>query len=692
MKKNADWVRHMLRALPLDLFCALTVTVYAAVLLYAQNADEFWFTLSQGMPGVIKTGLALLILLSLVPAVMPPKARDASLAVVLALTLSALLQMTLLNADYGLLDGKAIDWGAYTGYGIINTVTWLAILVLCLKISGAESFHRLIVVVPVLLLAVEGGHMVQLISGLPERAPETTALELTSDGLNTVGQDNLILLITDSVDAEDLTEALSSDPSLADKLDGFTFYRSALGLSDPTKYGLPAILTGQVHNQSVSYQDFLSLAYQDAPLLSASREQGMDVRVFTDSRYIDLASSRLDNAERKPVTISDEKGLTRDFLRLCAFRYAPHFLKPQLWMYSNVFGAYKKTEGAPIYQENDPLYAASLEEEGMTLRQGAALRVIHTAGMHPPYTMDADCVYHSEGVTAQEQMQGVLRIADDYLEQLKALGVYDSSDILILADHGTETVQRPMLLLKRKGERGTLRISDAPVSYADLNATYLTLLGEETDGLALWEIPEGEERTRYYYHEDSTNNLFNLYQYVTNLPAPSFGELEKTGEVYHADTGGETAPYQLGDTLYFDLRATGRPYEVSGFSSADHMSTWTSGDTGEICLPLKELPAEESVTVHMSFLSVMTGSQRLIVTCAGETVFDDTVTQMQVAFAVPSNLIKDGMLDLCFAYPDAISHKDAGKSEDTRKVAFALVSMTVLDGDGQENESPSGNE
>ena len=66
--------------------------------------------------------------------------------------------------------------------------------------------------------------------------------------------------------------------------------------------------------------------------------------------------------------------------------------------------------------------------------------------------MDADCQYQAQGVTAQEQMRGCLRLAEDYLEQLRALGVYDRSAVLILADHGTETVHRPLLLLKRPGD------------------------------------------------------------------------------------------------------------------------------------------------------------------------------------------------------------------------------------------------
>lgn len=682
MTKAKKWLgqalRQALQALPLCLFFALTLTLFAATQMVCDNQEEFWFTWAQMAPGVARVGLWVWGALTLLLAVLPRRAFPWGQGVLLGLGVAALLQGNGLNAGYGALNGQAIAWEDYTVYGLINTALWAGILFICLSLRQWKRFGALCVVLPCLLAVGEGGWIAYRAAQAPTPQTETY---LSQAGLYTVGtEENLLVLVLDSVDADQFAQALAEDPDLSRRLEGFTWYRNAMGLSDPTKYGLPALLTGQAYTQPVDYAGFIAAAYADAPLYTMLAGDVWDARFFTDSRYVSLDAGVVDNLAREELAVNDPAGLTRDLLRLCAFRYAPHFLKPQLWMYSNVFLPYAQAQGEPVYEVTDPAFDARLREEGLEATVERAFRLIHLTGMHPPYTMDADCQYQAQGVTAQEQMRGCLRLAEDYLEQLRALGVYDRSAVLILADHGTETVHRPLLLLKRPGDTGEMAVNDAPVSYADLPATYVALLTGAQAGTELWSIPQGQARTRLYYHESSRNNAFNLYEYSTQALSPSWEELIPTGRVFHGDSLEAAAPYTLGETLYFDLRATARPYLVSGFSSADFHSTWTVGESGCISLPLARLPRSDTLTVEMKFLSIMGGSQRLRVDCGGQTVFEGTVTDYALRFSFPASLVQDQTLTLDFTYPDAISHLKAGLSEDTRQVAFAVTELTVLDG------------
>lgn len=682
MTKAKKWLgqalRQALQALPLCLFFALTLTLFAATQMVCDNQEEFWFTWAQMAPGVVRVGLWVWGALTLLLAVLPRRAFPWGQGVLLGLGVAALLQGNGLNADYGALNGQAIAWGEYTVYGLINTALWAGILFICLSLRQWKRFGALCVVLPCLLAVGEGGWIAYRAAQAPTPQTETY---LSQAGLYTVGtEENLLVLVLDSVDADQFAQTLAEDPDLSRRLEGFTWYRNAMGLSDPTKYGLPALLTGQAYTQPVDYAGFIAAAYADAPLYTMLAGDVWDARFFTDSRYVSLDAGVVDNLAREELAVNDPAGLTRDLLRLCAFRYAPHFLKPQLWMYSNVFLPYAQAQGEPVYEVTDPAFDARLREEGLEATVERAFRLIHLTGMHPPYTMDADCQYQAQGVTAQEQMRGCLRLAEDYLEQLRALGVYDRSAVLILADHGTDTVHRPLLLLKRPGDTGEMAVNDAPVSYADLPATYVALLTGAQAGTELWSIPQGQARTRLYYHESSRNNAFNLYEYSTQALSPSWEELIPTGRVFHGDSLEAAAPYTLGETLYFDLRATARPYLASGFSSADFHSTWTVGESGRISLPLAQPPRSDTLTVEMKFLSIMGGSQRLRVDCGGQTVFEGTVTDYTLRFSFPASLVQDQTLTLDFTYPDAISHLKAGLSEDTRQVAFAITELTVLDG------------
>ena len=682
MTKAKKWLgqalRQALQALPLCLFFALTLTLFAATQMVCDNQEEFWFTWAQMAPGVVRVGLWVWGALTLLLAVLPRRAFPWGQGVLLGLGVAALLQGNGLNADYGALNGQAIVWEDYTVYGLINTALWAGILFICLSLRQWKRFGALCVVLPCLLAVGEGGWIAYRAAQAPTPQTETY---LSQAGLYTVGtEENLLVLVLDSVDADQFAQALAEDPDLSRRLEGFTWYRNAMGLSDPTKYGLPALLTGQAYTQPVDYAGFIAAAYADAPLYTMLAGDVWDARFFTDSRYVSLDAGVVDNLAREELTVNDPAGLTRDLLRLCAFRYAPHFLKPQLWMYSNVFLPYAQAQGEPVYEVTDPAFDARLREEGLEATVERAFRLIHLTGMHPPYTMDADCQYQAQGVPAQEQMRGCLRLAEEYLDRLRELGVYDRAAILILADHGTETVHRPLLLLKRPGDTGEMAVNDAPVSYADLPATYVALLTGAQAGTELWSIPQGQARPRLYYHESSRNNAFNLYEYSTQALSPSWEELTPTGRVFHGDSLEAAAPYTLGETLYFDLRATARPYLVSGFSSADFHSTWTVGESGRISLPLAQPPRSDTLTVEMKFLSIMGGSQRLRVDCGGQTVFEGTVTDYALRFSFPASLVQDQTLTLDFTYPDAISHLKAGLSEDTRQVAFAVTELTVLDG------------
>ena len=63
--------------------------------------------------GVALAGGIAAAILTLVMAVLPKKAYACGQAVLLALSLATFLQGNGLNASYGELNGKAIDWSAY---------------------------------------------------------------------------------------------------------------------------------------------------------------------------------------------------------------------------------------------------------------------------------------------------------------------------------------------------------------------------------------------------------------------------------------------------------------------------------------------------------------------------------------------------------------------------------------------------
>ena len=329
MKLGKRILRQGVCALPLSLFTAFTVTLFAATQTQWENTAELWFNWGQMAGGVALAGGIAAAILTLVLAVLPKKAYACGQAALLALSLATFLQGNGLNASYGELNGKAIDWSAYTMYGVTNTLLWLGMLFIALNLRHWKRFTALCVALPLVLLAGEAGLTGYWAANMPKK--EDSAVYLSDTGLYTVGSEkNLLVMVLDSVDSEDFAQALTEDASLAETLDGFVWYKNAMGVSDPTKHGIPALLTGKAYTSATDYSGFIAWAYADTPLYQQLAGTDWDARFFTDDRYLTLDESVIDNLEREELAVSDAKGLTHDLLQLCAFRYAPHFVKPQL--------------------------------------------------------------------------------------------------------------------------------------------------------------------------------------------------------------------------------------------------------------------------------------------------------------------------------------------------------------------------
>ena len=125
-----------------------------------------------------------------------------------------------------------------------------------------------------------------------------------------------------------------------------------------------------------------------------------------------------------------------------------------------------------------------------------------------------------------------------YLEKLRENGVYDNSDIIIMADHGSHNEtdlrtmnQNPILLIKGRGEQhDELTVSYAPISYEDLQQAYQRLLdGEGSDGVFDWH--EGDERSRRFLWHEMGKSAY-LTEYVQTGSAEDMTTLVPTGTVY----------------------------------------------------------------------------------------------------------------------------------------------------------------
>ena len=106
-----------------------------------------------------------------------------------------------------------------------------------------------------------------------------------------------------------------------------------------------------------------------------------------------------------------------------------------------------------------------------------------------------------------------------------------------MADHGYKVGddigrwrQNPVLLIKGAGEKHAMEISDAPISYVDLQDAYSRLMSGQT-GEDIFDYKEGDSRERrfllYEYNVESP-----MYEYIQSGKVGDRDTLLPTGRIY----------------------------------------------------------------------------------------------------------------------------------------------------------------
>ena len=127
-----------------------------------------------------------------------------------------------------------------------------------------------------------------------------------------------------------------------------------------------------------------------------------------------------------------------------------------------------------------------------------------------------------------------MTIVAAYLEKLKEADSYDNSVIIIMSDHGydeegTEEYgrQNPLLMIKGRNEHHDMQISQAPISYDDLQSAYMRLLdGAKGDEVFDWK--EGDKRDLrflFYWYLDEDH----MTEYIQTGEASDLTTMVPTG-------------------------------------------------------------------------------------------------------------------------------------------------------------------
>ncbi|MCI6547315.1 MAG: hypothetical protein MR415_01545, partial [Coriobacteriaceae bacterium] len=497
------WARRLALSLIVCTFDAFTVLIVAPYELVAANSASLVFGLDSIWSLILVAGLLVGAVCGAILSAFRGRAFDVLLALALALGIGSYVQTLFLNGSLTAADGNLIDWSKYTKEMVVNLLIWgaIAAALATLAVKRERVGRAVAAVASVALVLVQLVGVASLWVSPPDGSSvETQRIYVTEQGMFDVSKNkNVIVLVVDTVDSLQTEAVYANHPEMLDEFTGFTWYPNSAGSMIPTRNGIPFLLTGSYPKADETWDDYYARRYSQSTFLDDVAAQG-----FVSGIYSDGSSFSLDYGKTRAINIHpldasralDKKGALRILYKCALYRDMPMTLKPFFWYYTDEINNYmmsNEAEDDPVnipYVMNDPEYYAKLKGQGLALNdENASFRFIHLLGTHTPYTMDAEGNLDEEGTSLEDQTLGTFHILSEYLRQLKELGVYDRSTIIVTADHGewyltdgpiTEPTS-PIIFVKPAQDAGAdaapCAISQEPASHKDLQATMLKGMG-----------------------------------------------------------------------------------------------------------------------------------------------------------------------------------------------------------------------
>lgn len=494
---------------------------------------NFWYTDFYGV--LVLISVVTWIVLALLVALLPQKIFRFVNSTILAVALASYIQNMFMNIKLSEADGSPMKWESLQTFSVINLAIWIAIVIavvvvfaLLLKkwnfpamaFAGFFSAIQLVAVVTLLVSSIG-------------KEPESNYVQMSGkDQFKVSGGENMIVFVLDTFGSGQLELALEQYPDMLDGMQDFTYYNNA----DCHYYCTFPSMTNMLTGINFDFQVPLSQVWL-ADAWNSERAKSFYETLHEDGYTCNLYSGETGYVYGNLINLEDKwdnicpmdtkvetKQLSKLMLKMSIYRYVPYVLKPHFEVLTMEFDpVVTYVDSVGVIDDNASFYAM-LKQQSLSVDESMdnAFIVQHLFGTHLPYTLDENAMMVKEA-QAEQTAKGLMVIVNEYLTQLKNLGLYEDANIIVTADHGSwyNNDTQPIFFLKKSGEKHErLQTNTAPISLDDFQATIMSLIGEDSAeyGTSVFEWQPGQERERTVYmrftddaYPDVPGSVFNIY-------------------------------------------------------------------------------------------------------------------------------------------------------------------------------------
>lgn len=537
-------------------------------------------------------------------------------------------------------DARMINWNnaaltGIDGYMIFDSILTLIILgIVAYELYRYPEHERKYFLGSLVLLVAVAAFTLQ-----PLLAIRNRTTELTTDRLGTYAKNeqNTILLFIRNDDPLSLAVDLRTLKQ-NEVLRGYTLYTDAVGISHDREKNFFEMITGTRPDPNLQLEEiFAERSEESAVMQPAGALHELYVPRNIMPKWI--LTDAFDNHGSYRYVCTSRLRTWKEIMHRSAYACTPYIFR-------GIWG-----EAAPVIM--------SLTNENI-LPEGVAQLKELIQNPTQPFTSEelekgAVKSFFVDAIGSVE----LIRLLQALNDKLEAGGVRENTAVVVTS----VTVDNPLLLVRECGADAPFSVSDTPLDYVE---DYAPLLQAVLSGESVDEVLRSS-------NTETAPAVRQILEYETDAQS---GEIVATATEYE-----RTRLY--GDEL---LGTKLMPedivqYAKGGLSSPEEDEegpfVWTQSSIVKMQFFLKD-SVEGDVILTYRTLS-FNGTQRILVVSGDRQVESYVAKDMErKTIRIPQETIdEDGILDLMFYFPDAVSPQKIGLSEDGRTLAVQFREMTL---------------
>lgn len=389
--------------------------------------------------------------------------------IIFGFLLAGYIQMLFLNGKMTSFTGDAYRYNDHKATVIFNAALYIALIALplvltilakklpankVLNFSGGKIIPYMSALFFLMQLAGTGTSM--LTADFSKYKKNYTSYLSYEPSMSLSKEENIIVFLVDRMDGDWMDQAVARYPELNDKLEGFTYYRNNISHNTQTFPSVPQMLTNSMY-KGTEWADYVSKAWAGDTVPKNLKENGYNVNLLIDnlttySSVVQL-KDQCDNIrqcedDNVEFNYTGKNGIIQSLTKISLAKLSPYALKSvyTVGMGANLSSDFVKYK---VVMEDRMPMATDVESDlryndyirSHPLNADSEKKVFNYTHLNGAHNRSARLVglfdkTGTEPIERVETLRGDLEIVFYYMEEMKKLGVYDNSTIIILGDHG----------------------------------------------------------------------------------------------------------------------------------------------------------------------------------------------------------------------------------------------------------------